>query len=690
MLGGLPAHAHDADVDANTHAPASGASTEGAFSDGPAASPSASEGESEVSIVGSRPSAPSPGATTVTQRQLNAFPRRTAEDALRLVPGMTLVQHGTEGKGYQYFLRGFDAVHGAGFAVSVHGIPINEWSNVHAQGYVDLGFVIPETIAAVQVTKGPFLLEQGAFAMAGAADYRLGIAPEQAGLRLGMTLGTTGRARALVTYAPAQAEGRNFLALEATTDAGFGQNRAAQHGSVLGLTEVARSPRFGSVSLLTAASASRFELPGSLRDEDVEAGVLGFYDTYDTAQKGESERGLLGVLHEWHGGSAKVATTAYGGYRRLELLENYTGFLVDSQAGDRRLQIQRTVQVGMNVEGRWEPTRAFGLTAEVGTQLDVFSQEQVHVGRELEELEQQRDLAGTELAAHLAAGAHIHPGRALVIHAGARVDLAHVDATDGLSDRATASDPLLHFGPRITLSYRPIDSLELGAAYGRGFRPPEAQALVPAAVPPSGGAWAPPGMSSIDSAELGGRWRTSRYLILRLCGFASHMTEEAVYDHIAGQTLALDGTRRLGLELGVSSNPLSFLTIAADLTWVDARFQESGGPVPFAPWLTGGLHAIATHPNGLRGGLRLLGIAARTLPYEAIGSPLGTVDVTAGYATSRFAVDVELENLLDLRVREGESMFASDFPPGETSALPARHFAAAAPRNMRVTLTLLY
>src|SRR5690606_39056961 len=82
----------------------------------------------------------------ITARELRAVPVRTAEDALRLVPGLTLVQHGSEGKGQQFFLRGFDAEHGSGLELTLEGIPLNEWSNVHALGYLDLGLIIPEAI----------------------------------------------------------------------------------------------------------------------------------------------------------------------------------------------------------------------------------------------------------------------------------------------------------------------------------------------------------------------------------------------------------------------------------------------------------------------------------------------------------------------------------------------------------------
>ncbi|MEL6759802.1 MAG: Plug domain-containing protein, partial [Myxococcota bacterium] len=100
---------------------------------------------------------------------------RTADDAIRLVPGFVLVQHGAEGKGYQFFVRGFDALHGADIEASIAGVPFNEWSNVHSTGYLELSLVPPEVISEIAVTKGPFSVEQGPFAIAGSIAYELGI-----------------------------------------------------------------------------------------------------------------------------------------------------------------------------------------------------------------------------------------------------------------------------------------------------------------------------------------------------------------------------------------------------------------------------------------------------------------------------------------------------------------------------------
>ena len=88
------------------------------------------------------------------------------------------------------------------------------------------GYVAPEAIESVEVTKGPFSVEQGAFAMAGSAEYQLGIPYPDRGLRATYAIGTTNRHRGVVTYSPVEGDGHEFVALEAVHDDGFGQNRA--------------------------------------------------------------------------------------------------------------------------------------------------------------------------------------------------------------------------------------------------------------------------------------------------------------------------------------------------------------------------------------------------------------------------------------------------------------------------------
>lgn len=102
---------------------------------------------------------------------LNLQPVKSAQDLLRLVPGLFIAQHMGGGKAEQIFLRGFDADHGTDINISVDGMPVNMVTHAHGQGYADLHFLIPETVASYDFGKGPYYTDKGDFTTSGFVAY---------------------------------------------------------------------------------------------------------------------------------------------------------------------------------------------------------------------------------------------------------------------------------------------------------------------------------------------------------------------------------------------------------------------------------------------------------------------------------------------------------------------------------------
>lgn len=107
----------------------------------------------------------------LSNRDLNMQPVKSAQDLLRLVPGLFIAQHQGGGKAEQIFLRGFDADHGTDINISVDDIPVNMVTHAHGQGYADLHFLIPETVASYDFGKGPYYTDKGDFTTAGYVAY---------------------------------------------------------------------------------------------------------------------------------------------------------------------------------------------------------------------------------------------------------------------------------------------------------------------------------------------------------------------------------------------------------------------------------------------------------------------------------------------------------------------------------------
>jgi outer membrane receptor protein involved in Fe transport len=195
-------------------------------------------------------------------------------------------------------------------------------------------------------------------------------------------------------------------------------------------------------------------------------------------------------------------------------------------------------------------------------------------------------------------------------------------------------------------------------------------------------------MTSADAFEAGARLQPDRGLSVSLTGFATFIERESVYDHLSGLTFDRDATRRLGAELALGLRPAEFLEVRADLTYVNASFVASKNPVPMVPPLASSLLVMLGKGQGPGAALRLGAIAPRPLPLGARSRARVTVDGTAHYLWQRLRFDLEVENVLDQALYDGEYYFASRWQTDEVgSYLPAIHYVAAAPRTLRLAIT---
>ncbi|HEX3850263.1 MAG TPA: TonB family protein, partial [Polyangiaceae bacterium] len=163
---------------------------------------------------------------------LRLVPRKNAADFLKLAPGILLTNEGGDGHAEQVFLRGFDAREGQDVEFSVDGVPINDSGNIHGNGYADTHFIIPELIQGLRVTEGPFSPYQGNYAVAGSADYHLGL--EARGVTAKATYGSWNTQRLVVLWGPPGESNQTFGAAEAYKTDGFGVSRASKRTSAMG------------------------------------------------------------------------------------------------------------------------------------------------------------------------------------------------------------------------------------------------------------------------------------------------------------------------------------------------------------------------------------------------------------------------------------------------------------------------
>ena len=633
--------------------------------------------------------AAAPQATSsrlITSRELSLTPRRSPDELLRWVPGLWTSPHGAEGKAPQLFLRGFDAVHGADLEVRVGGFALNEMSNVHGQGYLDLGLLIPEVVTSIRVDKGALDIDQGPFATAGTVRFELGVPEDARGVRLSYELGSTSRHRAVGTWAPRGAPPETFVAAEAMTDRGYGVNRASRRVVLLGQASLPAPDWLGRVTALLGAHAASFGEPGVLPLAAVQSDRIGFHDSLPPYGSGRSERVLAGVTLERAVGRGRITARLHAQARHLALDENFTGWLLDPIRGDRRLQQQGLVGAGAELHYERPLTPGLLLRAGATWTQEALSQRETRLDPEGEPWERARHLGVHQSTTSARAALAWRPVTALRIEGGLRLDAFRLQTRDRLTERE-ASTWLAALAPRLRarLMLAPGWTLALGA--GRGVRPPEARTVLADAGAGPAGQEEPP--ARIDGAELGVTFAPSPILQASLSSFAAQVSDEVTFDHVSGTNLEAGESRRVGVELGARLAPLRWLEFRGELSLTEARYVVTGEAVPNAPRLLASLWSGATHPSGLRGGMQVFVLGPRPLAHRAQAGALASIDLVVGWRRGPWDLSLSVDNLLDARLRAGEYHFASAFDPGVPGTpLPALHFSAGPPRMLRTSVGL--
>lgn len=642
-------------------------------------------------VVVAAPTGSAPSARQVDQATIATTPVSSGDDLLRLVPGLLVGRHGSEGKGRQLYLRGFDAAHGADVEVIVEGVPWNEASNVHGQGYLDLGPIIPEVVLTIGVAKGPLRLEQGPFATAGSIAFTLGVSPDRRGTRLGYDIGSLGRHRAVAVIAPGDSGRGSFAAVEGVRDPGYGVNRETDRASATGRAVLLE--RDGHTLALTGlAHAARFGEPGTVPLADWQAGRIGFYDSLSPDTDGSSARALAVLAWQHRSARRRTSVSAFGQGRRLILEENFTGFLIDAARGDRLRQAHRATGGGLRFAHDEMLSDRLALRAGADLYGDWLDQLEDRLDAAHAPYARTRSLGGLQATAGGRAGVRWLARPWLLFETGLRGDLFAFDVEDRLTAvsgrRLTGA-----WSPRLTVSFFPHPAVVLLAGYGRGVRPPEARAIATggSATDPASYRGGLPRPTVSDHLEVGGRARLGSALELGTALFATFIEREQIFDHVSGTNLELNATRRLGLELDATVRPQPWLALRADATFVDARFVGSGAPVPGAPTLlaTGEAHVFGW--GGFFGGARLLALGPRPLAFGARAGAVGLADAMAGWRRGRIEVSLVAENLLGARWRQGEFNYASRWDLAQpASPLPQIHYAAGPPRVVRLGLAVLF
>lgn len=683
-----------------------------AAADAPAvakAAPPARSDDGAVEDVVVRAPAPRRAASdaTLDGDVLRAAPHRTASDTLSVVPGVFVTQHSGEGKAHQIFLRGFDAVHGQDVELSVGGLPVNEVSNLHGQGYADLHFVMPEVIRRVDASFGPFSPSQGDFAVAGSMAMHLGYA--EPGITAKGSLGTFGARRAFLAYRPRGSSEETFVAFESYATDGFGPSRAAHRTSLV--AQAAHDiGRGANVRVLLTSAASRFDSAGVVRARDVESGLTGRFATYDGGQGGDSSRQHLLVELRRDREGERFSLSPFVALRSMTLRQNFTGALArgsEERPTDPTLDRVEQRNDSLMVGARGSYRRALVLTSprdalEAGAfaRSDVLDQRQASASPTAEvsaPSDVDARVRATNLAGYL--DAELHPLRRLAIRGGVRADaLAYQVEDRALAGASGEQAPRrsahgTHLGSRATVDVTAAGPLHLLASYGEGFRSPQARSL-------AHGERAP--FTEVTSYEAGARARVDA-IEGTLALFHTRLSRDLVFDAASARNEAAPASARTGLAAAVLVRPAPWLTASSSATYTRSVFAASEGAfvsgalVPYAPQLVARTDVTAHRTLGRalgralegRVGYGLQSLAGRPLPYGERGRDIFLVDTSAALRLGEVELALDAYNLLDAIVYDGQFVYASRFGGArDGSRVPERHVTLGPPRIVMASLAL--
>ena len=674
----------------------------------------------------------SAGDFRIEREVIVAAPKQEGAEVLRAAPGVYIGRAEGPAVAHHYMLRGFDAEHGQDIEFRVGGLPINMPSHIHGQGYSDLSFLVADTVREMRVSEGVYDPRQGDFAVAGSIDLELGVEERERGVRVRSSYGAFNTYKQLVLWAPEKGSEDTFGAVQYMGTDGFGENRAGESGS--GIFQ----HRFGEGELtfrtIGILHAARSNMAGVLRQEDVANGQVCFTCVYPyptaQAQNALANRFLAGGFADYEGNDgANGQMGLWLGYDNFRIQSNFTGFLQISQLlervggrGDLIEQQNRTLSMGLTSRYRSSPLRpvswAHG-TVEVGAdgRIDNIDQTQNLLDAAVRNQTWDRSVDTSIKALDLGFWGDLDFSFTplLRLRTGFRGDVLSYDVDDRLGNFAPLTRPQESFiqgyrrsalglaaGPRTSIELKPNEAWSFLAAYGEGYRSPQARIL-------DDGEKAP--FSKVRSADVGLRFDMGNPLHVTAGGFYTNLSDDVAFHAEEGRLERIGATQRLGAVFHAVTRPFDWMVGSLSFTYVDATLLEPPPPtaeepqppfvegqnLPFVPPMV--VRADQGFQNTLvqnvwgkalngRLGLGYSFLSPRPLAYGGFADPVSLLDASAELSWGLMELSFEIFNALNSQYAAVEYAFPSDWSPndGYRSRVPQRHTAAGSPLAWMLSL----
>jgi hypothetical protein len=658
---------------------------------------------------------------------------------LETVPGLVVTVHSGESKANQYELRGFDLDHGTDFATFVDGMPVNQGTNFHGQGYQDQSFLMSQTVGRLEYTKGPYYAANGDFSAVGSAHlHLLDALPNQ----ISLSAGTLGDDEAFVggTHAFDQQNrvwaAVQYVHLDGPWDPPSDYNKV---NAAIRFSHGDGDNGF-SVTAMYNRSSGRLETDQPLRA--IQEGLIGRFGTLDPSDHGHTERYSLSGSYAASGEHWKFTSDLYGIHSTENLISNFTHFLDDPVNGDQESQGETRNVVGGDAaltvrfqSGSIRSDTVFGLQE----RYDSVYVDRRHTLKTLALdycMVEGPPPEGTVLPPPPADAPSSDNATAVPAVNGAcnadRVGLndlgVYVENTThwtswlrtvvGFRQEVfSASDHSLTTGfsgsksqtlaqPKGSLILGPWLQTEFYLSAGRGFHSDDVRGVF-GTVPIEGIpvlAGKTPLLAPATGEEVGLRTNIIPKTAIQLAFFQEDFSSELRFDEDQGQDQATAPSRRQGVEISAQYRPFHWIELNTDLAFSKARYRGSpdelanfglDGPyIALAPSFVGSFGALVDNLGPWFGALqwRYLGSYPLSdgdkLPQD---KGYSEVNLNVGYKVSpRLKVQADIFNLFDSRANAAAFLYTSRLSGEPSEGVNGFQVHPLEPISARFTVTAMF
>ncbi|WP_018268140.1 TonB-dependent receptor [Methylosinus sp. LW4] len=273
-------------------------------------------------------------------------------EALEIDPGLIVAQHSGAGKANQYFLRGFALDHGYDIGLTIDGMPINQGSHVHSNGYADANFIIPELFGAVDVRKGPYFADEGIFSSVGSIRMQY-VDKLREGL-LSASGGMFGYGRLLGAKSFAIGDGELLAALELNNYNGPWE-RPDEQRKINGVLRWSQGTQENGLSITAMAFSNHWFGTDQIPMHDVALGLMSRWGTQDPSDGGNATRYSLSARWSQSSASDFSRVEAFAIRETTNLYDDFVYNLANPlPLNDQTHQFDRRTVLGFNAVHGWK------------------------------------------------------------------------------------------------------------------------------------------------------------------------------------------------------------------------------------------------------------------------------------------------------------------------------------------------